>query len=184
MRRFFGTLGEIVRAATIPPEPVYWRQATQWRVLVGLAAVAMAILCFLFGGLVFLHGAFASANWFGPQGGETDAFVGLIFVVLGALVAHLVRYVVCRGIEAGPRAPGLPAHREGLAVTDPLVGAFPLGSKRGEEEILYVASTSSNIFHRPSCRHAQKISRSHRRVFSSHERALQLGLRACSACRP
>jgi len=189
LRRAAASAGEALRNALWPPEPAYWRQATPWRVLVGLMGVAGTVACLLVGTIIVLHGMFGSDDWlnrlWGTRGGGTDVLLGSIVIVSGALLAQIVRYVISSSIEPGHPLPTFPStHIEDFAPTDPLVGAFPLGARRGKEEILYLASTTSQIFHRPSCRHAQKISRSHRRVFSSRERALRVGLRPCSACRP
>jgi hypothetical protein len=51
-------------------------------------------------------------------------------------------------------------------------------------EYKYVASKSSNIFHRPDCRWAKNISPENLVKYKSREEAIKAGKRPCKSCRP
>lgn len=51
-------------------------------------------------------------------------------------------------------------------------------------EYNYVASESSNIFHKPDCRWAQNISKENLVKYKSREEAIQAGKRPCKTCNP
>ena len=48
----------------------------------------------------------------------------------------------------------------------------------------YVASNSSNIFHKPECRWAQNISQRNLVTYKSREEAIKVGKRPCKTCNP
>jgi hypothetical protein len=48
----------------------------------------------------------------------------------------------------------------------------------------YVASKSSNVFHRPDCRWARNISPENLIEYKSREEAIQAGKRPCKSCKP
>ena len=48
----------------------------------------------------------------------------------------------------------------------------------------YVASKSSNIFHKPECRWAQNISKRNLITYKSREEAIKAGKRPCKTCNP
>jgi len=48
----------------------------------------------------------------------------------------------------------------------------------------YVASNSSDIFHKPDCRWAQNISQSNLVTYKSKEEAIKAGKRPCKSCNP
>jgi hypothetical protein len=51
-------------------------------------------------------------------------------------------------------------------------------------EFSYVASNSSNIFHKPDCRWAQNISKENLIKYKSREEAIKAGKRPCKTCNP
>ena len=51
-------------------------------------------------------------------------------------------------------------------------------------EYSYVASKSSNIFHKPDCRWAQNISKENLITYKSREEAMKAGKRPCKTCNP
>jgi hypothetical protein len=51
-------------------------------------------------------------------------------------------------------------------------------------EYSYVASNSSNIFHKPDCRWAQNISKENLIKYKSREEAIKAGKRPCKTCNP
>jgi hypothetical protein len=51
-------------------------------------------------------------------------------------------------------------------------------------EYSYVASKSSNIFHKPDCRWAQNISKENLITYKSREEAMKAGKRSCKTCNP
>ena len=51
-------------------------------------------------------------------------------------------------------------------------------------EYKYVASNSSNIFHKPDCRWAQNISQRNLVTYKSREEAIKAGKRPCKTCNP
>jgi len=51
-------------------------------------------------------------------------------------------------------------------------------------EYNYVASNSSNIFHKPDCRWAQNISKENLVKYKSREEAIKAGKRPCKTCNP
>lgn len=53
-----------------------------------------------------------------------------------------------------------------------------------ESTVSYVASSDSDKFHKPGCRHAQKITDSNKVSFSSKEDAANAGYVACKVCNP
>jgi micrococcal nuclease len=48
----------------------------------------------------------------------------------------------------------------------------------------YVASKSSNVFHKPECRWAKKISAQNLVTYKSKEEAIKAGKRPCKTCNP
>ncbi len=48
----------------------------------------------------------------------------------------------------------------------------------------FIGSDTTGIYCYPTCRHARRISESHRVVFRSSDRAVAAGFRACTVCRP
>ncbi len=51
-------------------------------------------------------------------------------------------------------------------------------------ETVFWASSQSDIFHKPSCEWAQKISDNHKIVYHSREEAISDGKRPCNVCNP
>jgi hypothetical protein len=48
----------------------------------------------------------------------------------------------------------------------------------------YVASKSSNVFHRPNCRWAKNISPDNLVEYKNRDEAIKAGKRPCKSCRP
>ena len=48
----------------------------------------------------------------------------------------------------------------------------------------YIASRESDVFHRRSCRWAEKIAERNRVYFRSYKEAVKSGRRACKLCKP
>ena len=57
-------------------------------------------------------------------------------------------------------------------------------STNADSGITYVASENSDIFHYPSCYHAQKIKDKHKITYSSREDAVGSGRTPCAECSP
>jgi len=51
-------------------------------------------------------------------------------------------------------------------------------------EYEYVASKNSNVFHKPDCRWAKKISSENLVGYNSREEAIKAGKRPCRWCKP
>jgi methylphosphotriester-DNA--protein-cysteine methyltransferase len=51
-------------------------------------------------------------------------------------------------------------------------------------EYKYIASNSSNIFHKPDCRWAQNISKRNLVTYKTREEAIKAGKRPCKTCNP
>jgi len=48
----------------------------------------------------------------------------------------------------------------------------------------YIASSKSDVFHRPSCRYVSSIKSENKITFSTRQQAINAGYRACSVCKP
>lgn len=48
----------------------------------------------------------------------------------------------------------------------------------------YVASSQSDVFHKPDCSYVKNISAANKITFDTRQQALNAGYRACSKCKP
>jgi len=60
----------------------------------------------------------------------------------------------------------------------------PIPSSEQTSEYMYVGSQNSTIYHKPSCRWAQKIASYNLVTFKDAADAKSYGYRACKVCRP
>jgi len=60
----------------------------------------------------------------------------------------------------------------------------PLAETSQTVQYSYVASAQREVFHKPSCRWAKKISRSNLIVFKTRDEAIKSGRRPCKVCKP
>jgi len=88
--------------------------------------------------------------------------------------------ICCLVLAAGcgqPRAAPAPAKPAGAGIeSDAVAPAAP-----GEQ---FVASRDRQVFHRPSCKWAQRITPAHRVVYASRAEARRAGKRPCAVCNP
>lgn len=61
---------------------------------------------------------------------------------------------------------------------------FILSCDTVEEPSYYVASSQSDVFHKPDCSYVNNISAQNRITFDTREQAVNAGYRACSKCKP
>lgn len=93
------------------------------------------------------------------------------------------------GVDAGERAPappadaGLSAPPELESGQPPQAGLANAGATPEKDEIRFVASSRSGVFHRTDCRHAASISVKNRLEFSSREQAAR-GRTPAQDCKP
>ena len=66
--------------------------------------------------------------------------------------------------------------------TKPMLAVSP--KKTAKKKSWYVASKNSKVFHRPGCSFVRRISEDNIVKFTSKEKALQTGRRACKTCSP
>ncbi len=59
-----------------------------------------------------------------------------------------------------------------------------LPGKRAVAEYKYVASKNSEVFHKPQCRWAKKISKRNLVGYNSTDEAVKAGKRPCKLCKP
>lgn len=74
----------------------------------------------------------------------------------------------------GPPADDTPAQQD----------ATPAQQDDGQSSKVYVGSTDSDKYHKPTCRHAKKILESNQRWFASAEEAVSAGYSPCGTCKP
>ncbi|MEJ2704923.1 MAG: Ada metal-binding domain-containing protein [Sedimentisphaerales bacterium] len=67
------------------------------------------------------------------------------------------------------------------AIAQGQAGPAPIAPRAGHG---YVASNSSDVFHKPGCRWAKNISRENLLVYQTREQALRAGKRPCKWCKP
>ena len=48
----------------------------------------------------------------------------------------------------------------------------------------YVASSTSDVFHKPDCRYVDQINAENKITFNSRQDAIDAGYHACSVCKP
>ena len=60
----------------------------------------------------------------------------------------------------------------------------PGASTAPAPKAMFVASAKSKVYHRPTCRYAQRVSPSNLITFSSREEAEKEGYRPCKTCKP
>jgi hypothetical protein len=77
--------------------------------------------------------------------------------------------------------PGKRLPEESINETD---SSIAIGKQVDAAEHKYVASKSSNIFHKPDCRWAQNISKENLITYKSREEAIKAGKRPCKTCNP
>ncbi len=91
-------------------------------------------------------------------------------------------------IEARKAARSLPDGTKDAGKDSAAKGAVdsPPGPQVAQSESAYpfVASKSSDVFHRPDCRWAQNISGDNRLGYKTREEAVQSGKRPCKSCKP
>jgi hypothetical protein len=77
--------------------------------------------------------------------------------------------------------PGKQLSDENINETD---SSITLEKQLDAIERKYVASKSSNIFHKPDCRWAQNISKENLTTYKSRDEAIKAGKRPCKTCNP
>lgn len=107
------------------------------------------------------------------------------------VAARIGRPRAVRAVGTAPRnnpVPILiPCHRVTLATGEP--GEYVVGSElkqrllRAEREV-YFASDTTRVVCCPTCAHARRITRPHRRGFRTADEARRHGYRPCARCRP
>ena len=75
-------------------------------------------------------------------------------------------------------------HHRGTSVARP--AGLPSDEKQAtpQNEVMYIASKNSKIFHRSTCRYSKTISPKNLVKFDSRAKALQTGKRPCKTCSP
>ncbi|MBI1374254.1 MAG: hypothetical protein GC159_16180 [Phycisphaera sp.] len=63
---------------------------------------------------------------------------------------------------------------------------IPVGRLDGDasQEPYYIASSSGETFHRPTCRFVERIKPENRVKFLTHDEAIKSGRRPCTTCQP
>ncbi len=62
--------------------------------------------------------------------------------------------------------------------------AEQVSDKQVQSEVAYVASVNRELFHRPDCKWAQRISSANLQTFKTREEAIKAGHRPCKVCKP
>jgi len=100
---------------------------------------------------------------------------------IGNHLRVLVQKFVSDHVEANQKGAKLPDSADGRTLSQ--VPTKEAGSQTAIE-YTYVASKSSNVFHRPDCRWAKNISPNNLVSYSSRDEAIKAGKKPCKSCKP